>query len=118
MDQQNQQPPVIACSLTDKELAARLEELTQALFAQAEHVAELDDGYAFRFSGSAEQAQHLTTFVLEERQCCPFFRFDLRFDPYDGPITLSLRGTAEVKAFTTFLFNDIRRMNGVLGTAD
>jgi hypothetical protein len=50
MDEQNQQTTAIACGLPGQELAARLEELTQALIAEAEHVTELQDEYVFRFS--------------------------------------------------------------------
>ena len=98
-----QLPAAIACSLSDRELAIRLDELTRTLLADALDITELDDGYALRFEGSPPNAQRLTTFVLGERQCCPFFRFDLHFEPYAGPITLILGGDAAIKAFTQTL---------------
>jgi predicted ester cyclase len=38
-------------------------------------------------------------FVAAEKQCCPFFTFELAFEPDDGPLWLRLRGSAEIKAF-------------------
>ena len=115
MDEQNEETTVIACSLTDKELAARLEELTQALFAKAEHVVELEDGYAFRSSGSAEQAKQLTrcagrTSVLPILPLRSSFRSLRRTDHAQPP-------WYGRKAFTRFMINDTRRMNGAPGTA-
>jgi hypothetical protein len=103
MDEQAQQARMIACNLTARELATRLDELARGLFGSAVHVEELPDGFAYRFGGGTEVASQLTTFVLEERQCCPFFHFDLHFEPYAGPITLALRGTPEVKAYMKLL---------------
>jgi hypothetical protein len=38
------------------------------------------------------------SFVAEERACCPFFTFELHYEPNLGPIWLRLRGSAEIKA--------------------
>ncbi len=38
-------------------------------------------------------------FITAERECCPFFRFELIVEPDDGPVWLRLRGSDEVKAF-------------------
>src|SRR5439155_17494210 len=82
----------IACNLPEAEMSARGEEVTEDIFSRCEQMAELPDGYAFRFPGSDEWATKLLYFVLEERKCCPFFVFEIRFDPQEGPIWLHLRG--------------------------
>ena len=87
----------IACSLEEPEQIKRREELSQDLFKGCEHVEELADGYAFRYPGSEEWATRLTEFILFERRCCPFFIFELVFEPNHGPIWLRLRGEAGVK---------------------
>ena len=60
---------------------------------------ELEDGYVFEFPGSAEWAEKLVDFVNFERVCCPFFAFDLAFEPDEGPIQLRVRGSEGVKEF-------------------
>jgi hypothetical protein len=89
----------IACSLSQEEQAARHEELTNGISKAVQQVRELADGYAFRFPGEAGRVAQLTEFILTERACCPFFTFELTFEPNRGPIWLRLRGGAGVKEF-------------------
>ncbi|MEJ7871532.1 MAG: hypothetical protein WKF67_04685, partial [Rubrobacteraceae bacterium] len=56
-----------------------------------------EDGYEFTFPGSAECADQLTGFVVFERACCPFFTFEIVFEPGAGPIVLKIRGPEGVK---------------------
>lgn len=95
----------IACNLTEAEYALREEEVIANLFLGCEHIEELPDGYAFKFPGNEEWAARLVQFVLDERKCCPFFTFNLLFEPQEGPIWLQLRGNERVKLFVqeTFL---------------
>ncbi len=58
---------------------------------------ELDDGYEFRFPGSQEWATRLTEFIVFERACCPFFAFELVFEPEGGQIRLGIRGPEGAK---------------------
>lgn len=88
----------IACNLSEADLAARSSEVSN-LFEEVEQVRELDDGYAFRFSGSDAAAGRLLAFTLEERRCCPFFTFELAFEPNEGHLWLRLRGSAAIKDF-------------------
>ena len=85
-------------------MSARGEEVTEDVFSRCEQVAELPDGYAFRFPGGDEWAAELLHFALEERKCCPFFVFEIRFDPQEGPIWLHLRGSENVKLFVQQTF--------------
>jgi hypothetical protein len=95
--EQNELP--IACNLSGAELEARKEDITENVFSMYEQVDELPDGYAFKFPGDDEWAGRLLKFVLEERQCCPFFTFDLTFEPQLAAIWLHLRGSNDIKAF-------------------
>src|SRR5947209_4324192 len=96
----------IACLLSGAELARRGEEVGD-LFQAVEQVSELADGYAFRFPGSAADTQRLLEFTLSERSCCPFFTFELVFEPQQGPIWLRLRGSAAVKEFVADAWGEI-----------
>jgi len=86
----------LACLLTGEDLAAR-GEVVRPLMASYQQVQELEDGYAFQFPGESEWIQRVVRFVAEERACCPFFTFELHFEPNLGPIWLRLRGSAEIK---------------------
>jgi hypothetical protein len=86
----------LACLLTGEDLAAR-GEVVRPLMASAQQVRELEDGYAFQFPGEAQWMQRVVTFVAEERACCPFFTFELHYEPNLGPIWLHLRGSAQIK---------------------
>ena len=96
----------IACSLSGAELAERGDEVND-LFVAVEQVRELDDGYAFRFDGSDASAASLLTFVLAERRCCPFFTFELTFEPNVGAIWVQLRGSAAIKEFVASAWGEI-----------
>jgi hypothetical protein len=100
--QQATQMP-IACALASDEQATRQVEV-EALFTAVLAARELDDGYAFAFPGDAAQAAQLLNFIVFERACCPFFNFELAFEPGQGPIWLSLRGAAGVKEVVAGIF--------------
>ena len=95
--QEEVQEVPLACLLTGEDLKAR-GEVVQPLMASYQQLQELEDGYAFQFPGNPEWIQQVVSFVTEERQCCPFFTFELQFEPDLGPIWLRLRGSAEIKA--------------------
>ena len=96
----------IACTLSGAELARRGEEVSD-LFKAVEQVSELADGYAFRFPGSDGVAIRLLEFTLIERSCCPFFTFELGFEPDQGPIWFRLRGGAGVKEFVASAWSQV-----------
>jgi hypothetical protein len=95
---------VVACSLSEQDLARRSQELAHDLFAYAEHVDELPDGYVWRFPGDGEWHSKLLEFVAAERRCCGFFRIELVFEPGLGSVSLTLRGPDGTKAFITETF--------------
>lgn len=96
----------IACNLTGEALAERGNDV-RTLFLEVEQVRELADGYAFRFAGSEAAAARLLEFTLAERRCCPFFTFDLEFEPNEGPIWLRLRGSTDIKDFVASAWGEI-----------
>jgi hypothetical protein len=93
----------IACNLSGSDLAKRGEEVERA-FKGVEQIKELADGYAYRFPGNEQCAARLIEFVLAERRCCPFFTFELVFEPNLGAIWLHLRGGQGVKEFVASAF--------------
>jgi len=99
------QDDVIACLLSEREAAIRGEELAGGLFAAVEEVAELLDGYGYRFLSDGSQLEPLLEFIAAERRCCPFLTFELAFEPHGGPLWLRMRGAPQVKAFIAEAFN-------------
>ncbi len=88
----------VSCQLSGKELGERMN-IFRELKAGVLSTRKLDDGYELSFPGTQVWAGKLFDFVSAERQCCPFFLFELTFEPQDGPVRLALRGGEEVKEF-------------------
>ena len=86
----------IACTLDVGDQATRRDEIAR-LFEGRQQVRELPDGYAVQFSGDDNVAAGLLRFIVGERACCPFFTFELAFEPRQGPIWVSLRGPEGTK---------------------
>ena len=97
--------PRAACSLSFDELGQRAD-LFSGLTREADSVEELDDGLALTFPSSDEVATRLLDLVLAERRCCPFFRFELVFEPEQGPVRLHLKGPAGTKALVRLLLGE------------
>jgi hypothetical protein len=95
----------VACSLSGKEMAQRRDEITQAFLPMVQETRELADGYALRFAGDRECIARLLSFVEGERACCPFFTFELIFEPRQGPVWLHLRGPAGTKEIVAHLLD-------------
>lgn len=90
----------LACNLSAIPAAEREahQALSRQLFLEArQEIAELDDGYAFRFS--EKLYPELTRYIQNERHCCPFFHFEIVVSADKGPIWLTLRGSDGIKAF-------------------
>src|SRR5262245_9817886 len=94
----------VACNLSAVELRARGEDVVAPLFARVERLQELPDGYSFAFPGAADGVRDLLEFILSERDCCPFFTFELTFPSPHQSVWLTLRGGEEVKEFVAGSF--------------
>ncbi len=101
----------VACLLSEREQAVRGDELGLELFSRVDEVAELPDGYAYRFPAEEAWTHTLLGFVAAERRCCPFLTFELAFEPHGGPLWLRLRGSAEIKRFVRETFVPLASTN-------
>jgi hypothetical protein len=93
----------IACNLVGGEQDRRREAVS-GLLNTSRLAGELEDGYRFAFPGDAGWAMRLVEFVVAERSCCPFFRFELVFEP-GGEILLRVRGPEGTKQFICDAFS-------------
>ena len=89
----------LACTLSAAELRERGEDVVAPLFARAQRMQETPDGYCFAFPAEAEGVRDLLEFILSERDCCPFFTFELNFPSPHELVWLTLRGGESVKEF-------------------
>lgn len=85
------------CTLSAGPHSDRMSEIEE-LFAGKTETRELEDGYEFRFPGDSEWSGKLLELIHSERECCRFLKFELSFEPEQGPIWLRVRGSAQVKA--------------------
>jgi hypothetical protein len=91
----------IACNLgaLDRDEQRRRAELARAVVGHAAATTETSDGYALRFDDDPVLLRDAIDWIRLERRCCPFLRFELTFDPENGPLWLRLGGGPGVKEF-------------------
>jgi hypothetical protein len=94
----------LACTLSAAELRERGEDVVAPLFARVQRMEETPDGYCFAFPAEADGARDLLEFILSERDCCPFFTFELGFPSPHELVWLTLRGGEGVKEFVAGSF--------------
>jgi hypothetical protein len=65
--------------------------LTEQLFRRTlQEREELANGYSFRFP--ADNFADVAAFVMNERKCCPFLRFEIDLSPAAGSLLVRLTG--------------------------
>jgi len=86
--------PSLACDLTAIPSDVREDHVVTApqLFALAQEVQELPNGFAVRFGNETGRFMAIAKFIENERLCCPFFNFVIEVEPNSGPIWLRLTG--------------------------
>jgi len=100
----------LACDLTAIPADVREDHVITApqLFALAQEVVELNNGFSIRFANEAGRFMAIAKFIENERLCCPFFSFGLEVEPNSGPLWLRLTGGDGVKEILqTTLFESI-----------
>ena len=100
----------LTCDLTAIPKDVREEHVITApqLFAAAQEVQELPNGYAIRFLNEPGRVMGIAKFIENERLCCSFFNFGLEVEPNNGPLWLRLTGAEGVKELVqTILFEGI-----------
>jgi hypothetical protein len=112
----------LACDLTAIPSTIREEHVMSApqLFAAAEEVQDLPNGFAIRFVNEPGRFLSIARFIENERLCCPFFNFGLELEPNNGPLWLRLTGAEGVKEMLQItLFENIEdkeKLKGLIQT--
>lgn len=89
----------LSCSLTSEELRDRIAMLRNEVFPKITKKEELKEGYIYYFEDEDDLAIKILEFIGKEKQCCPFFKFDLSILPFKKGIALQISGSKGVKAF-------------------
>lgn len=89
----------LTCKLTTPELEARKATVLESLRRQVLEKKELENGYAFKFSGSDKMINELTEFAKDERHCCDFFTFNLSITGDTSALWFEIVGPKEAKEF-------------------
>ena len=87
----------IACNIQDAAQKRQRAQEVATLFNSANHIREIADGYEYSFPSDSVWGNRLLEFILFEKECCPFFTFELIFEPHHGALRLRLRGPEGVK---------------------
>ena len=83
------------------------------LFTRIDETRELPNGYEFRFADEPNVLTRLVDFILLEKLCCPFLRFEIAVEAENGPVWLRLTGRDGVKEF---IQEEVRGLIGLTGT--
>ena len=78
---------------------SRYEHLVEALRHAMQKRRELSDGFAFQMDTKQIKTGQLAEWIELERQCCPFFEFEIRWTRQNGAVWLNLSGPEGVKEF-------------------
>lgn len=89
----------IMSALSPAERKQHFQEYGPRLRASLKEIRELSNGYEFAFHTDRDTYQVLSTWMFQERLCCPFFDLELRIDREGGSTWLSLTGREGVKEF-------------------
>lgn len=88
----------LACILTDKDQIKRMNELHQTIFKKADRAIEHANNYELLFDKpDSSLNKELFEFIHFEQLCCPWLKFQLSFEPGNGPVSLKLGNSAETK---------------------
>ncbi len=89
----------IACSLTTAEWRDREATLLAQFRSAVIETEELQEGYAFRLPGGGKWIRLVAELIVAERECCPFFAFEVAALPNLGPVIVRVIGPAGTKEF-------------------
>lgn len=92
-------PLHLSCKLTSPELQERKRTVIVNLKNLVLEKIETENGFRFKFEGSDQVIDQLTTFIKTERLCCDFFKFELSVGEKESFTWLELTGPEGTKEF-------------------
>lgn len=92
----------VACTLNGAELKDRVKTVLEPLWARAKKVTYRDGILSAEYS--EKETEELVNYLNFERECCPFFRFRLDFEPGHGPVTISISGPSAAESIIAAMY--------------
>lgn len=89
----------ICCKITSTELQKHKSIQLAELKAVIVEKQEVRDGFAYTFPGTDVILNQLITFIQSERECCPFFKFELIIQDVQSNVRLKITGPDGTKEF-------------------
>jgi hypothetical protein len=89
----------LCCKLTSPELQKRKSTVLAELKTVIVEKQEVADGFVYTFPGTDAVLNQLMAFIQSERECCPFFKFELAIQDQKNPVRLKITGPDGAKAF-------------------
>lgn len=86
---------VVQCSLIPEDLSTRKEELKKTIFSKVEKRKEDSNGVIFYFNDEPNLLESVLEHMMIERQCCPFFKFDVSILPFNKGFALQISGSED-----------------------
>jgi len=83
---------VLQCSLTSKDEFEHKKILKEKVFSKASYKESKKNGFTYFFNYDAILLKDVLEFVLKEKECCSFFKFDISILPYDHGMALQISG--------------------------
>jgi len=97
----------LVCKLIGAELAEKKELLKTEIFSQVKGIDEVDNGYILKFEDKDDILLKLMDYLMIEKECCPFFIFDLNILPNSKGISLKISGQDGAKEMLKPLVDEI-----------
>jgi hypothetical protein len=100
-----QNPAPLSCKMTSVEQMKRSEELKATLFKKYDKLNESPDAIELVYADGKKYSPLLIEFINSERVCCPFYTFDLKFEPNSEKVSLIIGGSPQIKEMAKSMIN-------------
>ena len=90
---------ILQCSLTSEELVERKQQLKHQVLSKKLKREKSPSGIVYFFDDDKELLNSIFEFVQKEKECCPFFKFDVSILPFEKGMALQISGSEEALQF-------------------
>ena len=99
--------PEIACnpSAVDPSRRQEYESVFDTVLHRAKDIRNTGEQIVLRYNREAETFIHITNWIRDEQECCPFLTFNVEVQPKDGEIVVHLGKGKEITNYLMELIN-------------
>lgn len=99
------------CSLDEKALEERKNTLFKTLQTKSTKAEKKEGGYLFTLPRQEDHFQLVTSIILLESECCPFFSFHIAAAAGSGDLTFSITAPASAQSLLDEIFASNAELN-------